>query len=184
MSTNASTWRQRARQRGSRCGAIAALYIRKRRPTTKQVSTITANGACAAMSCVARICAAPEKTIIAIPTASSADRPVACAATPQTSPNGRRPISGGVMSRMPATKSGREKWRDTGPVAQRGEDAMLARLARRRRGDRAGGQPLTPPAVSPPTTRSWNTAIMMQIGTSAMISAAEMSGHGNANSPW
>ena len=40
-----------------------------------------------------------------------------------------------------------------------------------------------PPLVKPPTTRSWNTAISMQIGTIAMISAAEMSGHGNANSP-
>jgi len=45
-------------------------------------------------------------------------------------------------------------------------------------------QPFTPPEVKPPTTRSWKMAIRMQIGTMAMISAAEMSGHGNANSPW
>ena len=44
VSRNASTLRQRAGS-GFRYGAIAALYIRKRRPTTKQVSTITATGA-------------------------------------------------------------------------------------------------------------------------------------------
>ena len=44
--------------------------------------------------------------------------------------------------------------------------------------------PFTPPVVSPPTTRSWNTAMRMQIGTIATLSAAEMSGHGNAHSPW
>ncbi len=55
------------------------------------------------------ICAAPENTIIAMPTASTTVSPVAWAATPQTTPNGRMPIRGGVMSRMPATKSGLEK---------------------------------------------------------------------------
>ncbi len=49
---------------------------------------------------------------------------------------------------------------------------------------RRGAHPFTPPDVSPPTTRSWNTAIRMQIGTIATTSAAEISGHGNANSPW
>jgi hypothetical protein len=32
-------------------------------------------------------------------------------------------------------------------------------------------QPFTPPAVNPPTTRSWKTAISTQIGTIAMIRA-------------
>ena len=50
-------------------------------------------------------------------------------------------------------------------------------------GDR-GGQPFMPPAVSPPTTRSWKTAIRIEIGTMATISAAEMIGQGNENSPW
>jgi len=45
-------------------------------------------------------------------------------------------------------------------------------------------QPFTPPAVNPPTTRSWNTAIRIEIGTIATISAAEIRGQGNAYSPW
>src|SRR6185312_4667561 len=48
---------------------MAALYIRKRRPATKQVSTTTANGAPSARSCDARICAAPENMIMLMPSA-------------------------------------------------------------------------------------------------------------------
>ena len=44
--------------------------------------------------------------------------------------------------------------------------------------------PFIPPLVSPPTTRSWNTAIRIDTGTMATISAAEMIGQGKANSPW
>ena len=144
------------------CGAIAALYIRKRRPTTTHVRMVTAIGAPAAISCAARICAAPENMSADNPSASQGEAPADCAPTPQTRPNGTRPMSGGVMSRTPATKSGREK------------------IAGHERRD----QPLTPPAVSPPTTRSWKSAISSEIGTMATMSAAEMSGHGNANSPW
>src|SRR5262249_6412454 len=42
------------------------------------------------------------------------DAPAACAPTPQTSPNGSSPSSGGAISRTPARKSGREKIRDKG----------------------------------------------------------------------
>lgn len=51
-------------------------------------------------------------------------------------------------------------------------------------GSEASPQPFTPPAVRPLTTRSWNSAIRIAIGTIATISAAEMIGHGKANSPW
>lgn len=44
-------------------------------------------------------------------------------------------------------------------------------------------QPFNPPAVSPPTTRSWKIAITMATGTIATINAAEMIGHGNVYSP-
>ena len=59
---NASACRHREGS-GFMCGAIAALYMRKRRPTTKHVRIVTAIGAPAAMSCAARICAAPENMI-------------------------------------------------------------------------------------------------------------------------
>ncbi len=60
-----------------RYGAIAALYIRKRRLTTKHESTITANGAPAASSCAAMICAAPLNMIIDIASAATGEAPAA-----------------------------------------------------------------------------------------------------------
>lgn len=45
------------------------------------------------------------------------------------------------------------------------------------------GQPFMPPCVRPPTTRSWKSAMMIEIGTMATTSAAEMIGQGNENSP-
>jgi hypothetical protein len=48
----------------------------------------------------------------------------------------------------------------------------------------SGRYPFIPPLVRPPTTRSWKMAISTQIGTIATISAAEMIGQGNENSPW
>jgi hypothetical protein len=44
VSRNERAYCQRG-DNGRKYGAIAALYIRKRRPATKQVSTITASGA-------------------------------------------------------------------------------------------------------------------------------------------
>ena len=49
--------------------------------------------------------------------------------------------------------------------------------------DPTSRQPFMPPLVSPPTTRSWKTAIRMETGTIATMSAAEMIGQGNENSP-
>src|SRR5215217_2628944 len=45
-------------------------------------------------------------------------------------------------------------------------------------------QPLRPPCISPPTTRSWKLAIRTAIGTRATIRAAEIRGQGKAYSPW
>src|SRR6185295_6818151 len=105
--------------------AIAAMYIRKRRPMTKHVRMVTATGAPAAMSCVARICAAPENITADKPNDSHTDAPADCAPTPQTRPNGSRPRSGGDISRTPARKSGREKIRDKG--CARGRTRVPAR---------------------------------------------------------
>ena len=101
---------------------------------------VTATGAPAAISCAARICAAPENINADNPSASHGEAPADCAPTPQTRPNGTRPIE-----RRRHVAGARD---EIGSGEEAGHD----------RDD----QPLTPPAVSPPTTRSWKTAIRMR----------------------
>src|SRR5262245_18599874 len=119
--------------------------------------------------------------IIDIASAAIGEAPAAIAPTPHTTPNGTMPISIGDMSRTPSRNAEREKcarMRNEGPAAGKPQAHDV-------RGDyNPAIQPLIPPAVKPPTTRSWNTAIRIEIGTIATISAADISGHGKAYSPW
>ena len=64
-----------------------------------------ASGACAAYSCAARICAAPEKMIALMPSAASQFAPAAAAPTPQTRPNGMSPTQAGSIATTPARKA-------------------------------------------------------------------------------
>src|SRR5690242_16308252 len=93
------------RVRSGRCatwGATAALYIRKRRLTTKAAAIVSRMGEPAATSWLTMSWAIPEndRTDSAIP--SNALIPAATAATPVTKPNGMVPIKTGDTSRKPA----------------------------------------------------------------------------------
>src|SRR5512142_378305 len=94
-----------ARQRQSRCarcGAMAALYMRKRRLTTNAAATVTATGEWTAMSWLAMSWAMPEKEKTESARPWAALMPAATAATPATKPNGTVPRSTGSISRQPA----------------------------------------------------------------------------------
>ena len=86
---------------------MAALYMRKRRLTTKQAATVTTTGEPAATSWAAMSCAMPENDSTERAMPSSGDIPAVMAATPATKPNGIVPINTGAISRAPARSSSR-----------------------------------------------------------------------------
>src|SRR5690606_20982140 len=82
-------------------GAMAALYMTKRRLTTMDPATATHAGAPAASSPNAAVCPAPAKTSTDMATPSSGVRPASTASAPTARPKGMTPISSGTAAASP-----------------------------------------------------------------------------------
>ena len=101
----------------------------------------------------------------------------------------------GIARHLPHTSVGRRGAQDVAPApaerrqrATRGRvDVGVAVAVREGEGRLVvhfQPQPFKPPEVRPLTTFSWKITISTTMGTMATTSAAEMIGHGKANSPW